>query len=139
MIVEYFPTEEIWADVLTKPLQGAPFRKMRSVLMNMPEHYVDPDKEHNTASNIRTTGVPHTDFPGVGPHGTKKVRFTNPLTRAHKKTPRGQKATPLPSVCRSVLRTTKQDEVRPLYKQILQGNKIASMTKGKVTPGATRF
>ena len=42
MEVDYCPTEEMWADVLTKPLQGKAFREMRSKLMNMPVDYVDP-------------------------------------------------------------------------------------------------
>ena len=33
---EYCPAEEMWADALTKPLQGRAFREMRSKLMNMP-------------------------------------------------------------------------------------------------------
>ena len=39
--VEYCPTEEMWADVLTKPLQGRAYRVMRSKLMNCPVDYVD--------------------------------------------------------------------------------------------------
>ena len=36
MSVEYCPTGEIWADILTKPLQGIAFKKMRDMLMNCP-------------------------------------------------------------------------------------------------------
>jgi hypothetical protein len=32
--LQYCPTEHMWADVLTKPLQGAKFRLMRAFLMN---------------------------------------------------------------------------------------------------------
>ena len=32
--LQYCPTKHMWADVLTKPLQGAKFRLMRSFLMN---------------------------------------------------------------------------------------------------------
>jgi hypothetical protein len=35
--LQYRPTTEMWADVLTKPLQGSSFRKMRALLMNCPE------------------------------------------------------------------------------------------------------
>ena len=42
--MKYCPTEEMWADVMTKPLQGAHVRQMRSVLMNVPVDYND-DKE----------------------------------------------------------------------------------------------
>ena len=94
MIVEYCPAEEMWADILTKLLQGAPFRKMRSVFMNMPEHYVDPDEKPGTNSSIRSTGVQDTEIAGVRTQGTKKVRFTKPITRVQKKTPRQRKAEP---------------------------------------------
>ena len=37
--LQYCPTETMWADVLTKPLQGAKFRLMRAFLMNCPTDY----------------------------------------------------------------------------------------------------
>ena len=37
--LQYCPTETMWADVLTKPLQGAKFRLMRAFLMNCPIDY----------------------------------------------------------------------------------------------------
>ncbi len=39
------PTEEMWADVMTKPLQGTAFRIMRAELMNCDVNYEDPPKE----------------------------------------------------------------------------------------------
>ena len=39
-----FPTEELLADILTKPLQGKSYQIMRSNLINMLELYVDPGK-----------------------------------------------------------------------------------------------
>jgi hypothetical protein len=36
------PTEEIWADIMTKPLQGTVLRVMRAELMNCPVKYEDP-------------------------------------------------------------------------------------------------
>jgi hypothetical protein len=33
--LHYLPTEQMIADVLTEPLQGALFRKMRALLMNL--------------------------------------------------------------------------------------------------------
>ena len=32
--VQYCPTDDMWADLLTKPLQGAKFLKFRQILMN---------------------------------------------------------------------------------------------------------
>ncbi len=42
------PTKEMWADVLTKPLQGMVFqtiRSMRAELMNCPVNYEDPAED----------------------------------------------------------------------------------------------
>ena len=39
--VYYCPTEKIWADVFTKPLQGTEFKEMRYMLINFPVDYVD--------------------------------------------------------------------------------------------------
>ena len=40
--LKYCPTNSMWADVLTKPLQGQKFREMRSFLMNCPVDYSEP-------------------------------------------------------------------------------------------------
>jgi hypothetical protein len=45
----YCPTDKMWADVLTKPLQGSKFRLMRAFLMNCPESYSE-----DTAVDIPT-------------------------------------------------------------------------------------
>jgi hypothetical protein len=37
--LRYCPTDVMWADVLTKPLQGSKFRTMRAFLMNCPVDY----------------------------------------------------------------------------------------------------
>ncbi len=39
------PTEEMWADIMTKPLQGTAFRVMRVELMNCPVNYKDPPED----------------------------------------------------------------------------------------------
>ena len=41
--LRYCPTKLMWADVLTKPLQGAKFRVMRAFLMDCPvDYYKEP-------------------------------------------------------------------------------------------------
>ena len=39
--LQYCPTEQMWADVLTKPLQGAKFCLVRTFLMNCPIEYFE--------------------------------------------------------------------------------------------------
>ena len=39
------PTEVMWADILTKPLQGKGFRVQRAQLMNCTEDYSETDEE----------------------------------------------------------------------------------------------
>ena len=43
--LQYCPTELMWADVLTKPLQGAKFRLMHAFLMNCPTDYTEDIQE----------------------------------------------------------------------------------------------
>ena len=42
------PTEEMWADIMTKPLQGAAFRVMRAELMNCNVNYEDPPEKEES-------------------------------------------------------------------------------------------
>jgi hypothetical protein len=42
------PAEEMWANVLTKPLQGMAFRIMRAQLMNFPINYEDEEEKTQT-------------------------------------------------------------------------------------------
>ncbi len=39
--IKFCPTDEMWADILTKPLQGQKFRDMRAFLQNCPRDYDD--------------------------------------------------------------------------------------------------
>ena len=41
MTIKYCPTEVMWADHFTKPLQGSDFRKFISVIMNVDESIPD--------------------------------------------------------------------------------------------------
>jgi hypothetical protein len=43
MRVEHQPTEVMWANVLTKPLQGTAFRQMRAKLMNCKVNYEEDE------------------------------------------------------------------------------------------------
>ena len=46
--VKFCPTEEMWADVLTKPLQGQKFREMRAFLQNCATNYDDDAEAKRT-------------------------------------------------------------------------------------------
>ena len=39
--LHYCPTNVMWADILTKPMQGRKFRDMRAFLQNCPRDYDD--------------------------------------------------------------------------------------------------
>ena len=40
MSMDYFPTDKMWADILTKPLKVNAFKEMRYMLMEFPVDYV---------------------------------------------------------------------------------------------------
>jgi hypothetical protein len=42
--LRYCPTDVMWADILTKPLQGQKFRDMQAFLQNCPRDYNDDIK-----------------------------------------------------------------------------------------------
>jgi len=42
------PTEEMWADIVTKPLQGTAFRVMRAEKMNCGVNYEDPPEKEES-------------------------------------------------------------------------------------------
>jgi hypothetical protein len=42
--VKFCPTDEMWVDVLIKPLQGQKFRDMRTSLQNCPQEYNNDKK-----------------------------------------------------------------------------------------------
>ena len=46
--IRHAPTEEMWSDVLTKPLQGMLFKRMRAQLMNVEVNYNDEIERKNT-------------------------------------------------------------------------------------------
>jgi hypothetical protein len=48
--VKFCPTDGMWTDVLTKPLQGQKFRDMHAFLQNCPRDY-DDDTEQNKLMN----------------------------------------------------------------------------------------
>ncbi len=50
--MKFCPTDGMWADVLTKPLQGQKFRDMRAFLQNCPRDY-DDDTEQNKSMTPR--------------------------------------------------------------------------------------
>ena len=71
--LQYCPTEQMWADVLTKPLQGAKFRLMRAFLMNCPlDYYEDPvltpTDTPTTNPTVRSPKFSHNSSPPFVPN-----------------------------------------------------------------------
>jgi hypothetical protein len=48
----------MWADILTKPLQGLAFRMMRAVLKNCPINYKDEEETEVIRSRTNTSNTP---------------------------------------------------------------------------------
>jgi hypothetical protein len=44
------PTKKMWADIMTKPLQGTAFRVLRAEVMNCDVNYKDPPEEEESGS-----------------------------------------------------------------------------------------
>jgi hypothetical protein len=51
--VFYCPTREMWADILTKPLQRMAFRIMRAILMNCPVNYEEAEERTTIKKTIK--------------------------------------------------------------------------------------
>ena len=68
MSVKYCPTGDIWADVLTNPLQRQAFQKMHSKLTNMTELYVVDETLITPSSALKSTGVQTCSKTGVTEH-----------------------------------------------------------------------
>ena len=73
MSVEYFPTGEICADILTNPLQGIAFKKMRAMLMKCPVEYSETVFEDID----KIKGVHKPDFYPFPSRSAKHVTFSN--------------------------------------------------------------
>ena len=55
--IRHAPTEEMWSDVLTKPLQGMLFKRMRAELMNVEVNYDDKIERKNTHPKLLPQAV----------------------------------------------------------------------------------
>jgi hypothetical protein len=73
--LQYCPTETMWADVLTKPLQGAKFRLMRTFLMNCPiDYHEETPSLPNFTPYVHPTLVPRR----LHPHHCQNSHRLNP-------------------------------------------------------------
>ena len=91
--LQYCPTNQMWADVLTKPLQGAKFRLMRAFLMNCPIDYSDtPDPL--PSSKPQLTMTPSSVSPSTRPRFVPSDEPTDAPMKAQSLQP-----TPSPRGC----------------------------------------
>ena len=70
--IKHCPTERMWADVLTKPKQGKPYRIFRSHLMNVEEDY----DETGLASQQDNKEEPRTEQPKTIPKSILRNKKT---------------------------------------------------------------
>jgi hypothetical protein len=88
--LQYCPTEQMWVDVLTKPLQGAKFQLMRAFLMNCPIDYSgDPVITPTSNPTLSST----TSSPSLRKHSPSFVPTDEPTDIPMKK----QSLRPTPS------------------------------------------
>ena len=97
--LHYCPTELMWADVLTKPLQGAKFRLMRAFLMNCPIDYHEDTIPATTTSSPSFVPLDNpTDTPSTTRTSPKPfVPSSKPTNNPTKK--RSLRPTPSPRGC----------------------------------------
>ena len=89
--LQYCPTEQMWADVLTKPLQGAKFRLLRAFLMNCP---IDYSKDLVITPTSNPTLSSTTSSPSLQKHSHSFLPTDNPTDIPMKK----QSLRPTPSL-----------------------------------------
>ena len=58
MRIEYCPTDLMWADFYTKPLQGRKFRLFRSMLLNIDDPLLHPENNQKSIKSAVTNGKP---------------------------------------------------------------------------------
>ncbi len=70
-----YPAEGMWADVMTKPLQGMAFRTMRLELMNCPVNYEDPPEMAEDGGAKKEMGIQRTGETKQTQPSTKTVTW----------------------------------------------------------------
>jgi len=99
--LRYCPTEQMWADVLTKPLQGSAFRQMHAFLMNCPIDYAediqflqsDNPSLNPTHSSTRRSSV---TSPSQSPSLTPSILLMKPRISSITHSSQGCVETPIP-------------------------------------------
>ena len=57
---KHCPTKQMWADINTKPKQGAAFREFRGHVMGIPNDYNDNDYKHIVPTKVPKSMLPVT-------------------------------------------------------------------------------
>ena len=74
--IQYCLTERMWSDILTKPLQGQQFRKMKSMVMNCPMDYEDSNYS-NKSELMMYQNNPETSSQECVERDEEKMRMMN--------------------------------------------------------------
>ena len=89
LTLKYCPTDEMWADVLTKPLQGLKFCKMRAFLMNCAIDYSE-----------EPLFIPHPVLQPISLNLPMKPRLSHKTAASPRECVRAQlSGTKVPSIC----------------------------------------
>jgi hypothetical protein len=117
LTVEHMPTDKMWADINTKPLQGKGFRVMRAQLMNVPEDYDDAVERRCTPTSLL-------------PSGDSTAQLEQPISK--------NKASPGSKDCRSVLDGTVASEGAPANRSC-KGPRVAPIMVGDGRTNSRKF
>jgi hypothetical protein len=90
LTLQHCPTDQMWADILTKPLQGSKFHLFRAFLMNCPENYTEepPFLPCPTLQPISTNFPTKPRISKITPLPRECVRAKHMIVKIHSQDPK---------------------------------------------------